>query len=190
MKIYTKTGDKGETGIIGKRISKASRLIDALGSLDELNAAIGVVIAEMDDITEDRAEGANLKEWKKLTKELEDVQKIIFSIGGLLANGNIKIDFKKETKTLEKAIDRMDTKLRPLQNFILPGGSEAAAHTHLSRAICRRAERRLVEYFEEITSEHEEVLPYINRLSDYFFTLARYINKLEDKTETIWNSRK
>ncbi len=184
MKIYTKTGDKGQTGIIGKRISKASKLIDALGSLDELNASLGIVIYKV------ISEKTEQKLLKKIEKDLEDTQSIIFSIGGILAGGRIKLNLKLQTKKLESRMDKMDKELEPLQNFILPGGSNISSSLHLSRAICRRAERRLVDYFEEISLKDEsEILPFVNRLSDYFFTLARYINLKSGFKETIWNSR-
>jgi cob(I)alamin adenosyltransferase len=193
MKIYTKTGDKGETGIIGKRLSKASSLIESLGTLDEANASIGIVLNRLN------ASDLNSNEKDSIKADLINTQNIIFSIGGILANGNVKVDLVQATKDLENKIDSMSKEIEPLQNFILPGGSDVGSFIHLSRAICRKAERRLVELFiDTINGEPtdvnpnlrgDEILPYINRLSDYFFTLARYVNKLEGESEVIWESR-
>jgi cob(I)alamin adenosyltransferase len=173
MPIYTRTGDKGETGIIGKRLLKNSTLIDLIGSIDELNASIGLA-----------------QSFSKEKTELEDIQSTLFAIGAILANGKVKIGIVGKVKSLESEIDKMDLELKPLKNFILPGGTIVASHLHLSRTICRRAERILVNY---INSENEtsdklyDVLKYINRLSDYLFTLARFLNQKEGIEELNWN---
>lgn len=183
MKIYTKQGDKGQTGVIGRRLQKYTNAIESVGNLDELNASIGIIISA-------------LSNQQKIVDDLENIQKNLFSTGGILANGRVEVDYKKETKKLENSIDKMDKTLNPLQNFILPGGSIAGSYTHLSRTICRRTERSLVNLVENSIIDIDKIqtfdaiLSYMNRLSDYFFTLARYINMLEGKSETIWNSRK
>lgn len=188
-KIYTKTGDAGETGLVsGNRISKADLRIDLYGELDELNSRIGVSCALMTPEV-------------KLQKTLEflhAVQSEIFNLGSNLAcevenRKNYKLPQIEETfiRDLEEEIDRLDHELKPLKNFILPGGTMAAASLHLCRTGARTVERKLVHFQEE----RKEELPansmvFLNRLSDYFFILARYVNKVQSGSEILWQPRK
>ena len=179
MKIYTKTGDKGETSLVGgERTPKNSPLIEAYGTIDELNASIGLILAEI------------------ACPELEKIQQELFTIGGLLAtpiNDWEKywknIDLKQFINELEQEIDTKSEGLPPMKSFILPGGSRAIAQIHFSRTICRRAERNIVS----IASKNEHyilLLQYVNRLSDYLFILARYYHKIQDVDEICWKSVK
>lgn len=179
MKIYTKTGDKGETGYIGGRVSKSSERIELVGNLDELNACLGLIVGKT----------KNDENFSKLNQKILKLQSSIFSLGAVIAGGKSEVNFKKETEKLEKEIDAMDKLLEPLKNFILPGGSEVAAHIHLSRTICRRAERQMVRYFDTINFTDEasvNLLSYLNRLSDYLFVLARFVNKNLGEEDVVW----
>ncbi len=174
MPIYTKTGDKGDTGLFnGRRVSKASLRIEAIGTVDELNSIIGFVISGL------RTTGYGLR------KELIRIQNDLFVIGGSLANPKQKVNLVKRTEEFEKLIDELTKKLPPLFNFILPGGGAVGASLHLSRTVCRRAERRIVSLSgkEKVQSE---IIIYINRLSDLFLTMSRFVNQKEKKKETIW----
>lgn len=174
VKIYTKTGDKGATGLYGgKRVQKNSLRINAIGSVDELNSMLGVVIEEMRK-SDNR-------------KELEKIQQDLFEIGSLLANPLVKEnkELEKRVAHLELLIDILTEKLTPLRNFILPGGGEAGSLLHLARAVARRAERSIVG-LREREKISEEILKYFNRLSDLLFTMARYENHKERKRETLW----
>ncbi|MBE0574183.1 cob(I)yrinic acid a,c-diamide adenosyltransferase [Candidatus Dojkabacteria bacterium] len=186
MKIYTKTGDKGETGVIGGRVSKTSVIIEALGNLDELNAILGVVVA------------ASQNKTSKEVEYLIRLQNIVLNIGGLVAGGKIAFNFKSETLNLEKSIDLLNKDLSELTAFILPGGGLLSAQTHLARSISRRAERSFLKYIQAIDEskpEHmkidkktlAEALKFLNRMSDYLFTLARYFNKNEGIKDVKWN---
>ncbi len=180
MKIYTKTGDKGTTSLFGgKRVSKSESRISAYGTVDELNASIGVILSENVDVQ---------------TKEiLIKVQNQLFTLGSDLATplneSKIRIELprvKKEmTLFLEKSIDKIESGLPELKNFILPGGIKSAALLHFSRTVCRRAERNVVELMarEQINTE---IVKYLNRLSDLLFSLARYENMVNDEPEEEW----
>lgn len=176
MKIYTKKGDKGETSLIGgKRVSKANPRIDAYGTVDELNAFVGVV---RDNIEEE-----------ELRTQLLQVQNTLFNIGSLLAvdpnaqKPNYLPEISKEdTSTLEMWIDILDKDLQPLKNFILPGGHLSISYAHVVRCICRRAERRVVE----LEGDNLMIIQYLNRLSDYFFTLSRKMASILNVSEIKW----
>jgi cob(I)alamin adenosyltransferase len=170
-RIYTKTGDDGTTGRIGgDRVPKDSPYIDAVGSLDELNALIGIV--------------CSLESPDDVKAMLQSVQDDLFLVGAELATPQ-GVDPKTKSRgvgdadirRLEKEIDAIENKLEPLKQFILPGGSLAGAHLHLARAVARRAERNIVALsrMEEISPR---ILQYVNRLSDFCFVLARYVNKM------------
>jgi len=186
MAIYTRTGDKGETGLFsGKRVSKDSLVIEAIGSVDELNAIIGMIIAQ--------SQISNLKSkiYKfKLKTELIKIQSDLFVIGASLANPKsaLKINSEKRSRDFEALIDEMTKKLPRLFNFILPGGGEAGAMLHLARTVARRAERRLVTLSKKQQLD-SSILIYINRLSDLLFTMARYSNLKDKRKETIWHGR-
>lgn len=179
MKIYTRTGDRGETGIIGGRVKKNSTLIEAIGNLDELNAHIGQLVST---ITESR----NKDKYKDELETLAKIQSLIFSIGSLLAGSKISIDLEIEVKEIEDKIDQIELQLTPLQNFILPGGSQISSKVHITRAVCRRCERRIIDIKEEKIREFVDILKFFNRLSDYLFVLSRLVNKIEGFEETIW----
>jgi len=178
MKIYTKTGDKGDTSLLGgKRVGKECIEMMAIGEVDELNASLGVLISQLVD--------SDLK--KKLTR----VQHKLFVIGGELAAVQTDlVDVPRvsadDVSTLEVLIDELHVDLPALTQFILPGGSAAAAQAFLTRAICRRAERAAVEI-----SRHYElsdtIVEYLNRLSDALFTVGRYINVQRGVNEVVWN---
>ncbi len=176
MPIYTKTGDKGQTGLFsGKRVSKASPRIEAIGTVDELNSVIGVVISQ---ITNPKLQ---------ITNELIEIQKDLFEIGAALANPRQKINLSERVKDFEKMIDKMTKELPALFNFILPGGGKAGSTLHLARTVCRRTERRIIELSKK-EKVQSDIIVYINRLSDSFLTMSRYINQKEKKKETIWKS--
>ena len=180
MKIYTKTGDKGTTALFGgTRLPKHHIRIESYGSVDELNSFIGLV---RDHLTQE-----------ELRSELKSIQETLFTVGSHLAadpsKKNLWIpDIKvAEVELLEHGIDRMEATLEPLKNFILPGGHPVVSHCHVVRCVCRRAERNVVAL-----SELETVAPilvqYLNRLSDYFFVLARFIGKELGAEEVVWTS--
>lgn len=184
MKIYTKTGDKGTTALFdGKRISKDSTYLWAYGTVDELNAVIGMAIAQM---------AAKPTVFNDLDSQLKQLQRELFQIGADLAT---PLETKKTlvrisesmTKNLETWIDGWDLKLTPLKRFILPGGSIAASTLHQARCICRRAERHTFALSQEVEI-NTEVLIYLNRLSDFLFTAARAANMLQGETDFEWQS--
>lgn len=160
MSVYTKTGDKGETGTFaGKRISKSSRLIAVIGAIDELNSYLGVV------------------------GSLTDIQRNLFTINSMLSGA--KLEFPKDaTKKLEREIDKMEAKLPTLTNFIIYSGTPRAIKLYYTRALARRAERALVDLGFKVYDLR--ILAYINRLSDYLFTLARYTNYKKKVKEEVW----
>ena len=166
MKIYTKTGDKGTTSLYDcSRVSKSSILIDLLGDIDELNSFIGIIDSSF---------------------LLKDIQTWLFDLGTIIANPNKKYSFdisQEFTKILEKEIDMMTQQLPKLTNFILPSGN-----IHLSRAIARRCERKLVDVITNGDYKHidDNCLVFLNRLSDYLFTLARYDCYMKGKDENIY----
>jgi len=183
MKVYTKRGDAGETDLFGSgRVTKDDRRVEAYGEVDELNACVGQAIAT-----------GVLPE---LIEPLERIQSALFDIGSFLATPSADIRAKNgftevaetDVEVLESIIDRYDAELPPLTAFVLPGGSPAAAAFHVARTLCRRAERRVVALDrEEKIGGH--ALEYLNRLSDFFFTLARLENHRAGVAETEWVGR-
>ena len=173
MKIYTKTGDKGETSLLGgTRVSKAHQKLEAYGTVDELNSTIGL-IAAMNPVHQNF---------------LLNVQHKLFNIGSeLAAEKNLSFPLpeltEEEINVLEKEIDRLNEKLPKLKNFILPGGSVISAHTQIARCVCRRAERNVVGLNE---SKYTTIIGYLNRLSDYLFVLSRDFLRLEGVEEIKW----
>lgn len=182
MKIYTKTGDKGQTALIGgRRVSKADLRIDAYGTVDELNAWIGLLRDQP------IAPGS-----KTLLKEIQDR---LFTVGAELAtdpektlNRRLPAIVADDITVLEQAMDAMDAALPELRAFILPGGHEAVSFCHLARTVCRRAER-LVTALNDESPVDELVLQYLNRLSDYMFVLSRKMAQDLNVTEIIWKPR-
>ena len=185
FKIYTKTGDKGETSLYGgTRVSKAAARVESYGTLDELNAFIGLAKAEISD--------------EKVLSQLQKIQFDLFTVGSeaatptdkmFLANGKSRLDLlisEEEIMELERWMDNFDAELEPLQFFILPSGGKAAASVHVCRTVCRRAERAMV-YLNETEEVRPELIKYLNRLSDYLFILARYISKISGEKEEYWN---
>ena len=181
MKIYTKTGDKGDTGLIdGSRISKSDLRIIAYGEVDEANSHIGLIISnfEKNSIFDD------------VKKILLNVQQDLFVLGAELANPNTLKDdnmlVKREmTSTIEKYIDNFDSELAPISNFILPGGSIESSLIHICRTVVRRAETSAVALAKE-QKINQEILTYLNRISDLFFVLARVINKRQKRNDIPW----
>lgn len=182
MAIYTRTGDKGKTSLMGgRRVLKSDQRVEAYGTIDELNSAIGVVLAET----------RNTKyEIRKISQELKKIQNDLLDIGSALATpeGAPLEHLEERPKDFEKLIDQLTEKLPPLSQFILPGGGKGGAHLHLARTICRRAERRVVALLE--TAEVDQaVLVYLNRLSDLLFTMSRFVNHIEKHKELIWRKK-
>jgi cob(I)alamin adenosyltransferase len=177
MKIYTKTGDNGKTSLLsGKRVFKYNKRIIAYGSIDELNSIMGVIR----DFSP-----------KKHKKKILMIQNKLMIIASQLSNDkdfkNIPQIKKKDTEFLEIEIDKMTSELEPLKNFIIPGGDKLVSFTHLARCICRRAEINIT-ILREKEDLNKEIFLYINRLSDYLFTLARFFSKVLDVSELKWNN--
>ncbi len=185
MKIYTKTGDKGETALYGgTRVSKASARVDSYGTIDELNSFIGIAKSHIVN--------------QEVLKQLGKIQFDLFTVGSeaatpvdkmMLANGKSRLTLvisETEIVELENWMDEMENSLEPLQFFILPGGGKSATFLHAARTICRRAERSLV-FLNESEEVRPELIKYLNRLSDYLFVLARFVSKLNNEPEEFWN---
>ncbi|AFR34771.1 cob(I)yrinic acid a,c-diamide adenosyltransferase [Riemerella anatipestifer] len=185
MKIYTKTGDSGATSLYGgTRVSKAHLRVEAYGTIDELNACLGVAKSYIQEA--------------EVLEQLKTIQFDLFTLGSesatpvdklFLANGKSRLPLvigQNEIETLERWIDAFDEQLEPLQFFILPGGGKASARLHVARTVCRRAERYLVALSEQ-EEVRAELIKYLNRLSDYLFVLARYISHLHHEPEEYWN---
>lgn len=179
VKIYTKTGDTGETSLFDKtRVSKADPRVEAYGEVDELNACLGAARAARLDAD--------------LTAVLEQIQSELFAVGARLADPSSRIAARVEKVTvsnaeveqLEAMIDRLDAQLPPLRRFILPGGSTAGALLHLARTVCRRAERRVVGLGAGAVDP--VIVTYLNRLSDLLFVMARVANHRAGTTEVEW----
>ncbi len=171
-KIYTRTGDDGSTGLgDGSRVPKDSLRIEAIGAVDELNSQLGVLRtltlpAETDTL-------------------LAEIQHRLFDLGGELSIPGREAITPGHVEALEQALDRLNDRLTPLKEFILPGGSPAAAHAHVARSVCRRTERRLIQL------HHSEALSppaigYLNRLSDLLFVLARHLNQAQGHNDVLW----
>jgi cob(I)alamin adenosyltransferase len=181
MKVYTKTGDKGETSLFGgKRLPKYHLRIEAYGTCDELNSWIGLLRDQQIDPAH-----------KALLKEIQDR---LFTIGAILASDPDKPKLKKpdlhsaDVELLEKEIDRMDETLPPMRHFVLPGGHTTVSYCHLARCVCRRAERLAVQLHAEEPVE-EPVITYLNRLSDYLFVLSRKLAAELGAEEDPWIPR-
>lgn len=178
MKIYTKTGDAGETGLFGgQRVTKDALRVHAYGTVDECNAVLGVARAATSD--------------PELGALLGAIQDQLFTVGADLAtpggSPHVQRVGAAEIALLEETIDRLEAELAPLRQFILPGGSAAAAHLHVARTVCRRAERWAVGLARE-EAVNLEVLAYLNRLSDLLFVAARVANARAGVGDVVWNS--
>jgi cob(I)alamin adenosyltransferase len=182
LKIYTGFGDKGKTRLFGGDVvDKDNQRVKAYGTMDELNSMIGLLISYADN--------------KYLTEKLQDIQCHIFELSAELAaipEKNTKLNTSaitiKMVKDLENEIDLIERDLEPLKNFILPGGSRGAAICHLARTVCRRAEREIIT-LNSVAEVNDEIITYVNRLSDYFFVLARHLNKQNNIDDIPWISR-
>jgi cob(I)alamin adenosyltransferase len=183
MKIYTKTGDNGETGLFGgERLRKNSLRISAYGTVDELNSFVGLALAEIKD--------------NGIRENLRKIQNQLFVVGSDLATPkdvksnklNIKRTPASFYQDIEHMIDDYDAQLDELRNFILPGGSKSAALLHICRTVCRRAEREVVALKNSVTIG-ENIIIFLNRLSDLFFVLSRFENKVSNHPDIIWNPK-
>jgi cob(I)alamin adenosyltransferase len=172
-KIYTRTGDDGTTGLgDGQRVAKDSLRVEAYGTVDELNSAIGLILAT-DDLAPASADC------------LTRIQHQLFDIGGELCIPDTKVMTNDSVKGLEATLDQFNADLPPLKDFILPGGTHAAAACHLARSICRRAERH-TWHLARTETVNEYSLKYLNRLSDLLFVMARVLNKHAGQKEPLW----
>lgn len=175
-KIYTRTGDAGTTGLgDGNRVSKNSLRIHSLGEVDELNACVGLLLNET--LPED------------VRTLLVDVQHDLFDLGGEVCIPGMSMISGKQVEKLEAALDGWNESLSPLKDFILPGGSRAAAQAHHCRTVCRRAERMLVGLAQE-EAVNDGPRQYLNRLSDLFFVLGRHLNKVDGHGDVLWQKGK
>jgi cob(I)alamin adenosyltransferase len=181
MKLYTKTGDKGKTGLIGgTRVSKNDIRIEAYGTVDELNSFVGMLTTLQIPVVD--------------LQFLRSMQHNLFTIGSFLATDTTKVTLNvasilknNSVELIENEIDRLDTILPPLSSFILPGGSQAGALAHVCRTISRRAERRLFD-MSEVYFIDDQILIYVNRLSDYFFALSRHLTLEAGAEEICWKT--
>jgi cob(I)alamin adenosyltransferase len=184
MKIYTRTGDQGQTSLVGgQRVSKTCARLESYGTVDELSSQIGLLITYCTLDTD--------------IQFLTDVQNQLFVLGGYLATDNSQHEVRTGNIVtpdmvagIEQEIDRINVQLPPFRCFILPGGCRAAALAHVCRTVCRRAERRILALAEEGAEVDTQVIAYINRLSDYLFVLARKLNIDEKHDEIIWQRTK
>jgi cob(I)alamin adenosyltransferase len=172
-KIYTRTGDQGTTGLgDGSRVEKDNPRVESYGDLDELNSMIGFLLAQAVP--------------EELEKILSEVQHDLLDLGGELSIPGYRILQESRVTALEECLDRLNSELEPLEDFLLPGGTSEAGICHLARTVCRRAERRLVSL-----SHQEEINPagiaYINRLSDLLFVMARTLNRRAGRRDVLWN---
>ena len=187
MKIYTGSGDRGQTSLFsGERVSKDQKRIEAYGDLDELNAVLGALIASLP------------QEASEFRGEIHAIQRDLFQAGALLATTPdspsleaLEVFDSAPVEFLEQSIDRMEQDLPALKEFILPGGHVAASWAHVARTVCRRVERRVVALSHD-PAEYESpdglvgIIPFLNRLSDYLFVLARYCNRVTGVAEIEW----
>lgn len=188
-KVYTRTGDTGQTGLVGgKRLPKDHPRIEAYGSVDELNSVLGIVLSFL--VQKDAS-----KRRDKLELILEAIQQKLFDMGSELATlpgdeyvGQITLQ-AEDAKWLEEIIDAMNDELQPLKSFILPGGTSLNVFLHLARTVCRRAERD-IHKLKQIDLVSPEIIKYINRLSDFLFVAGRWATETLGEKETLWQSGK
>jgi cob(I)alamin adenosyltransferase len=175
-KIYTRTGDKGTTGLgDGSRVPKDHARVEAYGTVDELNSVIGLVLAEELPV--------------EVRETLTDIQHDLFDLGGELCVPGRAAVADERVARLEDILDGLNAGLEPLKEFILPGGSRAAALAHLARTVCRRAERRVIT-LSKSEAVSETAVKYLNRLSDLLFVMARALNKKADRPDVLWQPGK
>ncbi|KGL52692.1 MULTISPECIES: cob(I)yrinic acid a,c-diamide adenosyltransferase [Porphyromonas] len=182
-KLYTKTGDKGKTSLVGgQRVSKCCSRLESYGTIDELNAHIGVLMSQISDAQD--------------LDTLKGIQIMLFNVGAYLATDPTDTSFRLPSyvtpeviKQIEKEIDRLDSHCPPLERFILPSGGLATSQAHVCRTVSRRAERRILTVVEEGSEVEDAVLKYVNRLSDYFFALSRKLIHADGNgVEIYWES--
>jgi cob(I)alamin adenosyltransferase len=174
MPIYTRTGDTGSTSLFGgKRVLKSETLVEVYGSVDELNSWVGVIVSQIPH--------------EHLKKLFSEIQSDLFTVGGNLAGWKSDLSMlDTRASQMEVEIDVMEKELPALTNFILPGGSPLGAQTHVARSVCRRVERQIVALTKKQTVD-PRIVKYLNRLSDLFFVLARFINKNANVEEIVWS---
>jgi len=182
MKVYTKTGDKGQTSLFGgKRVPKYDLRIEGYGTVDELNSYIGLIRDQKID--------------KRSFDTLIEIQDRLFTLGSILATepGNTKVKVpqlsENDVEFLEKEIDWMNENLPEMRSFVLPGGHTTVSYCHITRCVCRRAERLVIQLSEQENNVDELTYKYLNRLSDYLFVLARKFSKDLDANEVEWKPR-
>lgn len=188
MPIYTRTGDNGKTNLFkGERHLKSKPIFDVLGTIDELNSAISL-------IPNIKSTKNNRDRVNKITSTLNLIQNTLFELGALIANTNTKTSdtsfLMVESQNLEKEIDYINEYLPSLTSFIIPGGNISSANAHFARAVSRRAERLIVKLNSGSKNKFLNVVKYINRLSDYLFTVARAYNFLSGSSDVLWKKRK
>lgn len=189
MKIYTKTGDKGTTRLVdGSCVEKFNPRVEAYGTADELNSYLGLIYSLLENNEQLNISNTSLR------RLLFDIQNNMFVIGSLLATADIEV-FKKlpqldpdSITQLEKMIDAMTAELELLKNFILPTGHILSSHLHVARTLCRRCERRSAEIATQ-ESQYAEVLIYLNRLSDFLFSAARFVNHRTSTQDILWKKK-
>ncbi len=177
--VYTKTGDRGRTSLIGgTRVPKNDSRLEAYGTVDELNSFIGMIRSYSID--------------EESQKQIVEIQNVLFEVGAYLATDTNVADLREKLKydesfitNLENAMDKMESELPPLKYFVLPGGNPAVSYCHISRTVCRRTERRILDVVEE-SEINSWVIRYINRLSDYLFVLSRFLSNQLKVTEIPW----
>lgn len=171
MPIYTRSGDKGKTSLLGgKKILKSDPKIEVLGEVDELNSLIGVIVSKIGN--------------KNIKAELMKIQKDLFEVNSISINTK---HFRERVSEFEKLIDEMSKNLPEIHNFILPGGGENGSFLHLARAVSRKVERKIVALSKK-QKINLEILKYFNRLSDMLFTMARFVNQKEKRKEIVWKN--
>ena len=187
-KVYTRKGDDGTTGLVGKgRLPKNHPRIQCFGTVDELNAAVGLARAYLTETNRELP----IEKKEKALQELDRVQNLLFTVGGDLATrledrwDGMPLITENEVRVLEEKIDEFNASLPPLENFVLPSGRPSVAALHLARTICRRAERDALSLREK-EPIGETLVPFLNRLSDYLFVLARWLTHSSGDKETLW----
>ena len=181
-KIYTRTGDKGETGLAdGRRVGKDHPRIEAIGELDTLNSQLGLLLAELDEAA------TTWPGLKEISEVLSPCQHRLFDLGGELAMPEYQALQQVEVQRLETAIDNWNEEVGPLENFILPGGSMLIAQAHVCRSLARSSERRC-QHLNAVEPLRGEGLAYVNRLSDLLFVAARLIAKCQGVAEVLWKA--
>jgi cob(I)alamin adenosyltransferase len=175
-RIYTRTGDDGSTGLgDGKRVAKDDPRVEAIGAVDELNSALGLLAAE------------SLP--PEIRQSIVDIQHELFDLGGELSMPGRSVLMATQVERLEHQLDQLNEPLPPLKEFILPGGSRAAALAHFARTVCRRAERRVIA-LAHVETVNPATLHYLNRLSDLLFVVARALNRAEGQPDVLWQPGK